>query len=271
MPDPIIQRLADALSLDQLPEALLLLKQLGGMDIVMGWIDDVDPVLYVAHRLNGRVHGAAVLVEDEALQVYQETQSPPFTRCAPEVILELDPTLDARAIAWRRDCMLRHHRSMAVNARLSTPPWTAFYSEQPLAYLQHPAHFAVVARSSNGRAGLAITDGERQRILDEPDPALTLWALPQLEWWQHRQGLLAAKGRSELHYIGIGPLEYRVGMLFNDIGGLLAWSPCAQDCQVMAALAGGAEDVFTPRQLLQQLDGWLGRSSVTERPTLRAV
>lgn len=265
MPNPLIQELAEAIYQDQLPDALKALKKLNPLDVVLGWIDDTDPVLYVAHRRNDRIHGATVLVEAGEVHVYSETESPPFTRCPPELIHELDRTLDVKAIAWRRDCLLRHHRAMAISSRLGHPPWTAFYCQEPLAQLQYPAHFAVVARSSNGRASLAVTDGHNHWVLEDPGEDLPpLSPLPELEWWQHREGLMAAKGRSGLHYVGLGPLEYRVGMLFNDMGGLITWSACAQDCQIMATLAGVTDDVFTPSALLAQLDSWLGRSSVAE-------
>lgn len=264
MAEPLLQQFDDAIFMDQLPEALRLLAQLAGVDLVTGWIDEKDPVLYIAHRQNDRIHAAVALVEGGELRLYSETQSPPFTQCPPEVIHELDPSLDARAIAWRRDCLMRHHRAMAVNARLAVPPWTAFYSPEPLAQLQHPAHLAVVARAGDGRASLAVTDGERHRVLEGVDTGgLSLSALPELEWWQHEGGLRASQGRSRLHYLGLGPLEYRVGMLFNDLGGLVAWSACAQDCQLMANLAGVTDEAFSTHRLLAQLDGWLGRASVT--------
>lgn len=64
------------------------------------------------------------------------------------------------------------------------------------------------------------------------------------------------KRRSSLRYPGVGPLEFRVSCLFNDLGGLMAWSDAAsetgarrQNCDRWHPFNCALEQVGAPRHL----------------------
>lgn len=50
-------------------------------------------------------------------------------------------------------------------------------------------------------------------------------------------------------------------MLFNESGGLMAWSSAASHCELMASMANAEEPGFSRSLLLAQLNDWQGRSA----------
>lgn len=253
----------DRLDLDQ---ALLAFASLSGYKVVGGALDEDEPILYVAAEREGAVRGyCAYMAENLELVVIPESNGPLFIGAPAHVIEMLEPTWLDLAIRWRRDCLAMHYRGMAERAHIAHPAWTAFYSEAPLGHLRYPAHVAVVVGGApNGVQQIAITDGVTWKMVDLPVEEIrgleTIW---DLEWTMSPFSLLAMRGRSPLSYIGVGPPEFRVGMLFNQTGGLIAWSGAASHCELMATMAEEEESGFTRVILFNQLNQWQGRDALT--------
>lgn len=227
-------------------------------------LDEDDPVLYAAVHRDGQMRGVCAYVnEDGELVIVPETDGPLFLGAPAELIEKLDITFSERAVRWRRDCLARHYRTMAQDAHIGHPVWTAFYSQTPLGVLQHNCHVGVLTGGApDGMQGMAICDGHNWKTIQVPVEALNdLVPLWDLEWGMVPWAVLAMRGRSALHYVGVGPAEYRVGMLFNDMGGLLAWSPAASHCELMAQMAAAEETGFSRSMLLAQLNAWQHRSA----------
>lgn len=234
---------------------------LSELEVLAIAFDEEDPILYAAVVLNDRAQGLCAYVDDRnGLVTLGEQTCPPFLRCPPSIIERLDQTFDTKSLMWRRDCLMYHCRLMGIQAGLGLPLWTALYSEQPILQMGSAAHFAaLVGRHDKGHS-VAVTDGTSWQVVDKAslDASLVLEPLPGLEWNSTLNNLLPMKGRSVLNYLGLGPPEFRVGMLFNDRGGLLAWSGAASECHRLAALTGGAEESLSPAALLKQINQWLG-------------
>lgn len=249
----------DRLDLEQ---AVAAFASLSGYKVIAGALDDEDPILYIAAEQDGAVRGyCAYMGEDMELVVIPEASGPLFIGAPAHIIEMLDSTWLDLAIRWRRDCLAMHYRTMAERAHIEHPAWTAFYSEQPLAQLRYAAHLAVIVEGApSGIQKLAVTDGISWRLMELPvSDLMSLQPIWDLEWSMTPYSVLAMRGRSPLSYVGVGPPEYRVGMLFNQTGGLLAWSGAASHCELMATMTDERESGFTRIMLFNQLNHWQGR------------
>lgn len=254
------QLFADAMNSADEMKAWEAFTRLTGMDVVIAAMDEDDPILYVAARADDTVRGfcAYISVEEEFV-LLPEVDGPPFLGAPPHLINALDPTLLEPAVRWRRDCLVMAYRRSAEFIGVAHPAWTAYFSDTPLARLANPAHVAtVISGAPSGQQMIAITDGTDWRVQHHPVNALgflrPLWTL---EWDNMTDALGALRGRSALSYIAIGPADYRIGMLFNYSGGILAWSPAATHCRTMAALAGADDSGFSRAALYTQLTAWI--------------
>lgn len=253
-----------AIETDDVDAAREMFVEMSGWTVLDVAIDEDDPVLYAAVVTDGAVRGVCAYVNpDLEMVVVPETDSPLFLGCPAQLIEMLDVSFSEGAIRWRRDCLARYYRGMAENARVGHPAWTAFYSHAPLGMLRANAHVAVIVGGApKGQQELAITDGTHWKSIHVPLSELTgLEPLWPLEWSSNSSALMAMRGRASLRYLGVGPPEYRVGMLFTEFGGLLAWSGAASHCELMASLAQTAESGFSRAMLLAQLNQWQGRSA----------
>lgn len=237
--------------------------RLTGWSLLDTALDEDAPVLYAAVSQQGSVRGVCAYVRDNEVVVVPEQDGPMFLGCPGHVIDKLDVTFAESAVRWRRDCLARFYRDMSCKSHVGHPAWTAFYSQTPLGVIKAAAHIAIIVGSApRGEQSLAITDGSGWKQIAVPVESLaSLEPLWPLEWSTNGYTTLAMRGRGTLKYVGVGPAEYRVGMLFNELGGLLAWSGAATHCALMAGLVDGSESGFTRPMLLAQLNGWQGRSA----------
>lgn len=249
-----------AISTSNEVEAVRLLREMTGWSIRRIGFDLERAVAYLSVQDERRVYGACALVVADKLFTVDEHAAPIYLGAPRELLDDLDPTFDAKAIRWRRDCMLMLHRRMVAAAHLGHPYWTALYSRDPLCVLGREAHVGVLLDGgTDGYVDVAATDGRNFRVVRISIEALAdMLPLPKLEWDGDVASILASKGSSDMHYVGVGPPLFRVGMLFNDSGGLLAWSGAATHCETMAALANETSPIFPPAQLLRQLQDWQG-------------
>lgn len=244
--------------------AFELFEEMTHWSVVDFALDEDDAVLYAAVLKDGQTRGYCAYVNDEAeFVVVAESDGPLFLGAPANLINCLDITFCEHSVRWRRDCLARFYRNMALDAKIGHPCWTAFYSEQPLGQMKHSAHIAVlVGGAPSGKQEVAITDGTGWRLASIPVMALnSLVPLWPLEWESEPHSILAMRGRGALRYVGVGPPEFRVGMLFNDMGGLLTWSCAASHCELMATLAEVEESGFSRTLMMSQLNQWQGRSA----------
>lgn len=241
-------------------EAVRLLREMTGLSIRRVGFDLDRAVAYLSVEDERRVYGACALVVADELFTVDEHAAPIYIGAPRDLLDDLDPTFDAKAIRWRRDCMLMLHRRMVAATHLGHPYWTALYSRAPLCVLGRDAHIGVLLGGGlDGCVEVAATDGRNFRVVSVSIDALAdMRPLPKLEWDGDYSSILASKGASDIHYVGVGPPQFRVGMLFNDSGGLLAWSGAATHCEKMAAAANETSPIFPPAQLLRQLQDWQG-------------
>ena len=259
--------LDNALRAGDVERAKAAFASLSGWPIHDAAIDLDEEILYIAAERDGKVSGFCCFIsEGMRLDVIPETKGPFYLGAPGHLIEKLDPTFSEQAIRWRRDCMAMHYREMVLRAKLLHPGWTAFYSEEPLGQLRYAAHIAVVIGGApHGQQQIAITDGVSWKTttipVSEMGRLVPIW---KLEWSLDPMAVLAIRGRSPVHYVGVGPAEYRVAMLFNDVGGLIAWSGAASHAAIMAAMAETEESGFTRVMLLNQLNQWQGRSATVQ-------
>lgn len=256
--------LDDALRAGDVEWAKQAFGSLSGWAIHDAAIDVDEEILYVAAEREGKIMGfCCFITHPMQLQVIPETDGPFYLGAPAHLIEKLDHTFSETAIRWRRDCLALHYREMALRSRILHPSWTAFYSEEPLGQLRYPAHVAIIVGGApQGVQEIAITDGVSWRPgtlpVSEIGRLLPVW---KLEWSLDPMVLTAIRGRGGIHYIGVGPAEYRVGMLFNELGGLLAWSGAASHAAQMADMANAEDSGFSRVMLLNQLNHWQGRSA----------
>jgi len=245
-----------------LERATEVFASLSGWEVLSSALDEEDEILYIAARQEDAIRGFCCFISDPMEMVVIPETHGPFYIGAPASLIEmLDPTFSEPAVRWRRDCLAMHYRGMAEKARIPRPSWTAYYSEKPLGTLKYAAHVAIVVGGApGGMQQLAITDGVTWRLLELPVAELSaLVPMWPLEWTMSPMSVLAMRGRGPLRYIGVGPPDFRVGMLFNDMGGLLAWSGAASHCELMATMAEAEESGFSRMILLNQLNSWQNR------------
>lgn len=233
-----------------------LLRELSGLRLRLVGFDDSNPMVYASVRGDRRIYGLCAAVSGGVLVLTEENKGPLFFEAPRNVLDDLDPTLDANSIRWRRDCMVMLHRKLTIEAQLGHPYWTALYSREPLCTLSRPAHVCVLLDSpGRGLVRVAATDGTISQIVTiDTDQLARLHVLSQLEWDGSMDWLLASRGGGGIHYMGVGPANYRVGMIFNDRGGLVLWSGLATMCEQLAMAAHDADAAFETAQLLRQLN-----------------
>lgn len=256
----LCQQLDTAILMSDEDAVVRLLREMTGWSIRRVGFDPAKAVVYVSVQDERRVYGSCARVVADQLVTIAEHAAPAYVGAPRELLEDLDPTFDIKAIRWRRDCMLMVHRRMVMQAELGHPYWTALYSPTPLCVLGRDAHVGVLLDSgTDGLVDVAATDGRNFRVVRVSlEDLAAMRSLPRLEWDGDYPGILASKGAGDMHYVGVGPPDFRVGMLFNDGGGLLAWSGAATHCDMMAAMAQAPFPVFAPAQLLRQLQDWQG-------------
>lgn len=256
--------LDSALKEQDLDRATAVFVSLTGWDVLSSALDEEDEILYIAARQEGSIRGFCCFISEPMEMVVIPETHGPFYIGAPRHLIEmLDPTFSESAVRWRRDCLAMYYRTMAEKAHIPHPSWVTYYSEHPLGNLKYAAHLAVVVGGApQGLQQLAITDGVSWKMIEVPvdalDKLVPVWTL---EWTMAPMSIMAMRGRGALRYIGVGPPDFRVGMLFNDFGGLVTWSGAATHCELMATMADGQESGFTRVMLLNQLNQWQGKSA----------
>ena len=247
-------------------KALAFFRQIEPTGVVVeAHSEEDEQSVYVAYFRPDVGVKAAVLVfdchEDEWI-AFSESEAPTYFGASSAVLDHLDDTLDEGSLRWRRDCRLLQVRS-DMDEKQPLVSWTAYFSPVPLANLSVPARVGVLVGPLDGPTILMeVTDGiDTQQVRISRDHAANLVPLWNVEWEGDLLGLELAIGYGGARYIPVGSPECRVGMLFNEVGGLLAWSPLAVCSQLLCELAG-ADDAGFPRKLLlsQQMQWRIRRS-----------